>query len=332
MAENPPKSELFRALGALIEAPQPALEPLAELLELGPLPSPAEHTELFTLKLYPYASVYLGAEGMLGGEARDRIAGFWRVLDLTPPPEPDHLTVMLAGYAELSAWGSPTGSPNGATQGATQGAAQSSPSHQAAWQRARRVYLWEHLLSWLPFYLDKLLLLAPPFYCKWGKMLHLALHQETIADADGLQLPLPLREAPTLPDPRGQGSALAQPGMAEAFLSGLLCPVRSGIILVRDDLSHAARELGLGTRRGERRLMLRTLLGQDPAATLSWLAALASSWAERHHQHGAQLGPIAQFWTGRATAAAAMLNQLGREASAVLGESPGSGPTEDFQT
>ena len=34
-------------------------------------------------------------------EARDRIAGFWRALGETPPPEPDHLTLMLASYAEL---------------------------------------------------------------------------------------------------------------------------------------------------------------------------------------------------------------------------------------
>ena len=36
---------------------------------------------------------------MLGGEARDRIAGFWRALGLVPPPEPDHLAVMLGLYA-----------------------------------------------------------------------------------------------------------------------------------------------------------------------------------------------------------------------------------------
>ena len=93
--------EIFRALGALLEPPSPGHERLAAALELGPLPPAADHTDLFDFQLYPYASVYLGAEGMLGGEARDRIAGFWRALGLTPPPEPDHLAVMLGLYAGL---------------------------------------------------------------------------------------------------------------------------------------------------------------------------------------------------------------------------------------
>jgi hypothetical protein len=74
---------------------------VADLLDLGPLPGEAEYTELFLFQLTPYASVYLGPEGMLGGEALDRIAGFWRALQQEPPVEPDHLAVMLGFYARL---------------------------------------------------------------------------------------------------------------------------------------------------------------------------------------------------------------------------------------
>ena len=49
----------------------------------------------------PYASVYLGPDGALGGEGADRAAGFWRASGLTPPAEPDHLTALLALYASL---------------------------------------------------------------------------------------------------------------------------------------------------------------------------------------------------------------------------------------
>ena len=59
--------ELFRALAALAEAPGPEHVRLAELLGLPGRPDPVEFTELFVLQLYPYASVYLGPEGMLGG-------------------------------------------------------------------------------------------------------------------------------------------------------------------------------------------------------------------------------------------------------------------------
>ena len=93
--------ELLRSLAALVETPSPESAGLARLLDLGDPPTRADHAELFDFQLYPYASVYLGGEGMMGGEARDRIAGFWRALGESPPPEPDHLAVMLALWARL---------------------------------------------------------------------------------------------------------------------------------------------------------------------------------------------------------------------------------------
>src|SRR5947209_19489328 len=96
--------ELFRALAVLAEPPErPEVARLAELLDLGKPPSASEYTETFVFQLYPYASVYLGAEGMLGGEARDRVAGFLSALGLAPPHEPDPPSTLLATYAQLSA-------------------------------------------------------------------------------------------------------------------------------------------------------------------------------------------------------------------------------------
>ena len=72
--------EVFRALASLVEPSGPESQRLADLLELGPLPDGPQLSELFLFQLYPYASVYLGAEGMMGGEARDRIAGYRAVI------------------------------------------------------------------------------------------------------------------------------------------------------------------------------------------------------------------------------------------------------------
>ena len=85
---------------------------------------------------------------MLGGEARDRIAGFWRALRQEAPSEPDHLAVMLAFYARL------TEEEAGCREART----------REALHRARKAFLWEHLLSWLPPYLAKVADLAPSFY------------------------------------------------------------------------------------------------------------------------------------------------------------------------
>ena len=289
--------ELFRALAVLAEPPEKATAHLAEALALGPVPTASEYTELFLFQLYPYASVYLGAEGMLGGEARDRIAGFWRALGQTPPAEADHLTVMLALYAQLVELEE----------------SESDPVRRASWHGARKAFLWEHLLSWLPAYLSKLETIAPSFYRKWGEVLAKALREEAEAVGEQELLPLHLREAPGLVDPRS--------GETDEFLQSLLCPVRSGMILVRSDFAGAARTLGLGLRLGERLFILRAFFGQDAAGTLRWLAEEASVWIKRHRQRALARGGVATAWAEKAEATAALLAELkltAREATRVV--------------
>ena len=93
------RRELLRALGAFADSPADA-RTAAAALGLAP-PSAAEHTDAFVLNCPPYASVYLGPDGALGGEGADRAAGFWRAIGITPPAEPDHLTALLSLYASL---------------------------------------------------------------------------------------------------------------------------------------------------------------------------------------------------------------------------------------
>ena len=132
--------ELFRALGALAEAPSEDLAPIARSLNLGELPEVHEHTELFGMQLVPYASIYLGPEGHIGGEGRDRLKGFWRALDIEPPDEVDHLSVMLSSYAELlemevAASSRPPASVEDLSE---------------VGRRIQTTFLLEHLAPWLP--------------------------------------------------------------------------------------------------------------------------------------------------------------------------------------
>jgi TorA maturation chaperone TorD len=279
--------ELFRALAVFTEPPAPESAPVARALELGALPLASEYTEVFVFQLYPYASVYLGAEGMLGGEARDLIAGFWRALHETPPAEPDHLSVMLALYAQLCEL------ETDATDDA----------RRESWRRARRAFLWEHLLSWLPAYLSKLKEIAPPFYRRWGELLSEALLEEARASEAQTQLSLHLRHgAAGLSDPRT--------GETGEFLQTLLSPARSGMILVRSDLIRIARQLELGLRVGERKYVLESLLAQDARGVLDWLAREARAWSERHRKQRETLGVIAHAWEAKATASAQLLEEL----------------------
>ena len=278
--------ELFRALAVLAEPPVAETAHVASALGLGPIPGAAEYTELFVFQLYPYASVYLGREGMLGGEARDRVAGFWRAIGETPPVEPDHLSVMLALYARLSEIEED----------------ESDSVRRGGWHGARKAFLWEHLLSWLPVYLDQLCEVACGFYRSWGEILMQALVAEAKALGEQSRLPLHLRDAPGLVDPRT--------GETGDFLQSMLTPVRSGMILARSDLSNAARSLGLGLRLGERKYILKALFGQDGARMLDWLAEEASRWAERHRGRRESLGAVAAVWEEKAVASARLLREL----------------------
>src|ERR1041385_3015635 len=79
--------ELLRALAAFAERPGPHSARIADALGLARAPDAAEYTDVFVFQLYPYASVYLSEDGMLGGDARDRIGGFWRALQFNAPGE-----------------------------------------------------------------------------------------------------------------------------------------------------------------------------------------------------------------------------------------------------
>jgi hypothetical protein len=271
------RSELFRALGAVAGDPADARTACAAL---GlPVPGHAEHTEVFVLNCPPYASVYLGAEGGLGGEAADRAAGFWRAIGIPPPAEPDHLTALLSLYARLGeAAGETTALP---TAGAL--------------TRARHALFWEHLWSWLPGYLDAVGDLGTPALASWARLAGRALLAERGGHPGG-RLPLALRAAPVpAAEPAGMGD----------LLDLLTAPVCSGFVLTRRRLSAAADAAGAGHRIGERRFTLRALLEQAPAETLGWLAGEAARWSRRYAAAAGRSGgrprgrDLSQAWWAR---------------------------------
>jgi hypothetical protein len=275
--------ELLVALGAMCDSPE-AAQPATSALSLGPLSTEA-HTSVFVLNCPPYASIHLGIEGQLGGEAADRVAGFWRVLGLTVPTEPDHLASLLALYAELG--------------GATAAAA---PRTRRAIEAARAALLWEHLWPWVPGYCHAVAALGCDALSGWATMLPTVLAaelSEVLADAvngPGDRLPLALRAAPA---PLGADADL------EGVLDALVAPLRSGIVLTRDSVARASRTVGVGLRIAERRFALRAMLEQDPPGTLRWLGDEAQQWSERHRRAGTDRA--SRWWVQRASATAAFM-------------------------
>lgn len=285
--------ELLRALAVLAESPSEETAGLARVLNLDRPPTAAEHTDLFVFQLVPYASVYLGAEGMLGGEAEDRVRGFWLALGHAPPTEPDHLAALLGLYVRLSELEE----------------AETDLTRRAALGRARAALLFEHLMSWQPAFLEKAIEIGPSPFRDWGRLLKSALVAEAASLSPPDVLPLHLREAPGLPN--------KETASLDELVSAILAPVRCGMVLTRSDLQRAGRELGLGVRAGGRRFVLGALLEQDATAIMDWLGAEAERWTGLYHSYADSLGSIATFWANRASQTASFAAQLSRTARAI---------------
>lgn len=272
------RTDLVLALGAFVERPTPSLEPVAEALGLA-LPTAAAYTDLFVQQLPPYASIYLGPEGGIGGDARGSIAGFWRAVGTTPPPEPDHLASLLGLWAGLA------------------GAGGSDPlvSH------AVQALVWEHLASWLVPYLTRVREIADDSYVRWADVL-LALVAGTPTGPVTDALPAHFQQPASPPD------------SPDDFVPFVLSPVRSGLVLTRMDLTRAGSELGLGMRIGERAYALQAMLDQDAPAVTAWLSDEAVRQAS---VLAASAGPatIVAWWTARLTESATFLDEGYRRTS-----------------
>jgi TorA maturation chaperone TorD len=286
-----PPVELIRALAVLAEPPGPEHAAVAEALGLGPVPEHAHYAQLFLFQLYPYASVYLGPDGMLGGEPRGRIAGFWSAVGRTPPAEPDHLSALLGLYAGLLVEASDAGDS----------------AEGELVRQGISALLSEHVAPWCFAFLERVQDLDRGFYGRWAALLEHTLLEGIGEAGPTTSLPVHLRDATPLPDPRSEGGRV--------FLSALVAPARTGMVLTRSDLRDIAVGLKLGLRVGERRYILENLLSQQPGPVLDALSERAARAAERHTRRRERLGVIADFWSNRASAAAALLGDLAGDGS-----------------
>jgi len=281
-----PSADVLRVLGSFVEPPEARHFALAEALRLPAPDSLNEwrvlHTRAFIDQCHPYASVYAGPEGAIGGEAMARIGDFQRTIGAQPCPEPDHLTVLMGCYARLC----------------------EIAGEDTRARHPRRVMLWEHLLSWLPPYLLGVCRSAPEPYAQWGRLMLEVFQAEAQASGEPESLPLHLSAAPPFEDEAGFMSR-------DAFLAALLTPVRSGLVITQHDLSLAAQLLNVSPGFGGRRFLLQTLIGQKTGPALRWLACEARRQADAYaHEMATPLGDVAGFWRRRALATADALNSM----------------------
>ena len=292
--------EVYRALGLLIEAPAKGHQAVAEALGLPAVPDGTIHGAEIAFQRYPYASVYLGAEGKLGGDARGRVSGFWTALGMDPPNEPDHLSALLSLMTSL----------------AEAESAATDEAEVALLRQARATLAWEHLHAWCVPYLHSFRSSPSPYYRNWASLTKTVIVQALPSPRPGL-LPGALLAAEDHPlaDPReGEGGG--------GFVPQLLAPARSGLVVLRSDLADLADAVGLAMRAGERAYALSWFLGQDPGGTLSWLSGFAVRWAEGLEAEGDGDDPVTAWWATKARDSAGLLAELATdvEARTLVGE------------
>lgn len=253
------RREAIRALASLIDAPSPEV---GAALGLGPL-DPADHTEVFAFQAPPYASYYLDPTGMLGGEVAARIGGFWQALGYPAPDQPDHLTALLGLHTALDERAEDAEGPR-----------------RPLLVQAREALVSEHLRPWVGVYLDVVENLAIAPWDRWATLVRTALDEI----------------APPSPSPVSRHLLEAPPPLQDwNDVSGLLTPVRSGVVITRVDLVGCARHSGLGVRLTGRAPSLGALIAQSPATVAAWLDDHAARWEERHTRRDGD-----GFWAERA--------------------------------
>lgn len=271
------RADLLRSIGALCEPPRPEHAAIARALGIEGPGDAVDEAATFLFDVYPYASVHLGEEGMLGGEARSRVTGFWLALGLEPPTEPDHLAALLGLLASLVELEE----------------AETDAARRVLRREARKALLWEHVVAWTPPFLLAVERVGTPHQRGWVGLLREVLAAEAADLGAPDLLPVALRAAPA----------------ADDVLAAATAPVRTGFALTRTDVVRGARSLGVGTRMGERAFALRAMAEQDARGTAAWLAAEAASQAARFHAEPAPLAPVAHWWASRAERSARVLTE-----------------------
>lgn len=276
------RAEALRALAVLCERPGPGHADIAAALGLAG-PDAADHTELFVHQLPPYASIYLDDTGKIGGEARNRIAGFWRAVGLAPPAEPDHLAALLGLWASL-----------------VEASVDLGRERQALAEHSHAALVWEHLAPWLTPYLVRLGEIASTPYRAWSGLVEEAVDHAVDGNEVSETLPTHMHRPQT---------AVTGPADLVPFL---LSPIRSGVVITRSDLHRLASELGMGLRIGERSYALSSLLDQGPTSVLEWMSEEAARQADALTLAGPRR-TIADLWRARAETTASTLQRLARE-------------------
>ena len=240
--------------------------------------------ELFVKELPPFASIYLSADGNIGGEIQSVIAGFYPVLGVPTPSDPDHLSSLLALLAGVLSKEAELTGDGGAKGGLW----------LSSVRRAKSVLIAEHLLSWLPAYLLRAKDVAPTELLGWVS-----------CALDLVSAACEYEQAEALAEKSETSVAIAS--VAE-LVNWITTPSCSGLILCPSDISSMADSLGLALRVGRKRFVLEELASQaDPSQLLSLFVVAARRQEELFELYSGEFNSLTS-WAARAKRSREMLS------------------------
>lgn len=304
-------SRLYRE--GITTALLPLVRTVPELAETLPEPFDAEQAaadyyDLFHLNVFPYASLFLDADGQLGGPASDAAQRLFRQVGYvadTARESADHIGHALGLLAFLT--------------GAEADAWEDNRADEAArMQHRQRRFVDTSLLWWLPALAHAVRRHNHPFYALLGDItLDLVLdHRAVLGPSEEPAAPmLPLPDPPALLDD-------AKTGLKD-IAAYLTTPAWSGFYLTRADISRLGRAEHLPRGFGARVQMLTNLLRAAAAfdrldPLLMQLQDLVAAWQSYYRKLAERevpgLDTVTQAWLERLEGTEKMIGRI-RKAS-----------------
>ncbi len=267
----------------------------------------ADHYQLFGFNVFPYATIFLDGDGLLGGRVTNDMLtshhhlGYWMNMAATSSDHIGHELELLAflSQAEAEAWEE--------NQVAT--------THRLRqWQRE---FLQTHLLRWLLPFVTAVQHHDNPFYVALAELTLDLIYEQYTNLAEDLSTPpayFSLLPAPALLSDEKTG--------LREIANFLITPVYSGFYLSRHQIGQLASQHQLPCGFGSRQQMLlnelHSAVTYNSLLTLcTALAAILTNWQVIYQDYAVKfpkLAPFAAVWSRRAEHTTQLLAEIKQRA------------------
>ncbi len=296
----------------------PVVQAIPDLASLLPDPfdedeAAADHYTLFGLEVFPYAGLFLDAEGRLGGPTTNRVQrlyaqiGFQPVLDRESADHLGHELALLAFLSEAEA----------------EAVENTAPRETERVRQLLRQFVDGHLLEWLPAFVCAAEQQPYPFYAALSRLtLDVVLDHRAGLDDEGAEhTGHSERVAPAPPTDILDKAGTGLKDIAEY----LATPTRSGFFLSRSDIAQLGRAerlpRGFGSRVQTLTNLLRAAVEFDRMeALLDALGKRVGVWEkfyqELHNNDLQSVRTTSQIWLERLAGTKSIIGQM-RKASEI---------------